>query len=260
MLVSLKTFCALIYHDMRVFRAAFFDRLINAAIWISLNVVVFQYIFSKMGMSTNYGAFMACGNIMSNGLFDIMGNVARFVSDIEGDKTIGYELTLPLPHWLVMFRIAISNALQAMSVGIFILPLAKIFLWNQLLFTNTSWAKFALIFIIAHLLYGYFSLCIASYMKNLWGIENIWTRVIFPLWWLGGFQFSWKTLFGISPQFAYISLLNPLTMCFEGMRGAVLGQEEYLPFWGCFFALVVWTVIVGYIGTKRMMKRLDCVI
>ena len=259
MMISFKTFCVLIRRDITIFKNQYRDRLINAAIWVCLNIVVFQYVFAKMGMDAAYGAFMVCGNIISNGLFDIMGNVARFISDLEGDKAISYDLTLPLPHWLVLNRIALTSALQAMVVAVWIIPLAKIILGDAFSFAQTSWLKVGLIFVIVHLLYGYFSLIIASFMRNLWDIDNIWCRVIFPLWWLGGFQFSWKNLHDAAPLLSYFALVNPLVMCFEGIRAAFLGQEGYISFWICFFTLVVWTFIVAYIGTRRMMHRLDCV-
>ncbi len=259
MMTSLKTFYALIKRDMKVFRWVFFDRLINACIWVIINGFISQYIFSKMGMQSGYGSFMACGIIISNGIFDILGNTSRLISDIEGDRTIDYYLTLPLPHWLGITRIALVNAFQSMCVSIAMFPLAKLLLGSNFSLSSIVWIKFFTIFIVAHLFYGYSSLVIASYMQNLWGIENIWSRFIYPVWVVGGFQFSWKTLHSVAPTFSYFNLFNPLVMCFEGFRGAVFGQEGYVSFWICFLSLVGWTIIFGYIGTKRMMRRLDCV-
>ena len=193
------------------------------------------------------------------GLFEVMGNVARFVSDLQGDKTISYDLTLPLPHWMIMVRIAVTSALQFIAVAILIIPMAKILLWNQFSFEHVSWFKVSVLFLIVHIFYGYLALCIASYMKNLWSLDNIWCRIIFPFWWLGGFQFNWETLHAVSPMIAYVNLANPLTLCFEGIRSAMLGQEGYVSFWLCCLGLIIWTIIVAYVGTRKMMRRLDCV-
>ena len=92
---------------------------------------------------------MACGIIISSGIFDILGNTSRLISDVEGDKTIGYDLTLPLPHWVGITRIAISNALQSMMVSILIFPCAKLLLWDHFPLTSVSWIKFFMIFIIS---------------------------------------------------------------------------------------------------------------
>ncbi len=259
MMLSLRTFYALIARDMRVFKSVYMSRLINAMIIVILETTVFQYIMPSMGVVVGYGALMVAGCVATNGLFDILGNSSRLVSDIEGDKTIGYDLTLPLPHSLVMLRLAVTNALQSMAICIWILPVSKLLMGSGLSFEQTVWYKVVALFLIAHIFYGFLALFVATCLKNLWGVEHIWVRFIFPFWWLGGFSFTWKTLQGISPMAAYVGLLNPLTMCFEGMRGAILGQEGYLPFWFCFLTLVLWTVVIGYVGTKRMMRRLDCV-
>ena len=187
-----------------------------------------------------------------------MENVSRLIASLESDYAITYDLTLPLPHWLIFTRMAISNALQAMSIGCLILPISKLLLWNSFDISHVSWLGFVLLFIVGHLFYGFFSLWLASIVKNMHAIGNIWMRVVFPLWWLGGYQFSWAMLHKIAPVIAYGALLNPVTYCFDGMRSALLGQSEYISWGYCVLALLIFTLVVGYIGTKKMMRRLDC--
>ncbi len=257
-ILSIRTCLRLIWRDMAVFRPGFIDRLINGALWAGITIVVFQYI--GFGDSAVYlGVFMACANAVSWGFFEVMENVARLISDLQGERSISYALTLPLPQWMVFFRIAISNALQAMAIAIFILPMAKLLLWNTFSLEHFSLFKFLLIFILAHLFYGFFSLWLASMVKSLEAIGDIWMRVVFPLWFLGGYQFTWATFVQKSPILAYLNLaLNPLVYCMEGVRAAVMGQEGYLPFWWCCAALVFFTTLVGAVGTVRMKRRLDC--
>ena len=258
MILSIKTCFALICRDMMIFREGFVDRCINGLIWVVLNTLVFQYIFIQMGMAVDYGPFMVCANIMSWGFFEVMENVSRLISDLQSDSSLTYDMTLPLPHWLIFTRMALSNALQAMSIGFFILPVSKLILWHEFNLSQVSWCGFILIFIIGHIFYGFFSLWLASMVKNMHAIGNIWTRVVFPLWWLGGYQFSWKTLRTFSPIVANIALCNPITYCFEGIRAVILGQDGYIGWGYCFMVLTAFTVAVGYIGTKKMMRRLDC--
>ncbi len=257
MILSIRTCARLIWRDMSVFWPSFPDRLLNGALWAGITIVVFQYI--GFGDAVNLGLFMACANAVSWGFFEVMENVARLIADLQGEKSISYALTLPLPQWMVFVRIAISNALQAMAIAIFILPMAKILLWNNFDISHAAWGKFALIFVLAHIFYGFFSLWLASMVRSLESIGDIWMRVVFPLWFLGGYQFTWYTFVAKSPKLAYASLIvNPLVYCFEGVRAAVIGQEGYLPFWGCCAALIGFTMLVGTIGTLRMKRRLDC--
>ncbi len=258
MLLSINTCLNLVRRDMHVFWPTFLDRFINGTIWVVLTVVIFQYVFPQMGMSEDYAVFMACANTMSWGFFEVMGNVATLVGDLTGPKSIEYDLTLPLPQWMVFVRMAISNALQAMVIALFILPISKIVLWKQFSLAHFSFMKFTGIFIVGNLFYGFFSLWLASMTKNLEHINNVWMRVVFPLWWIGGYQFSWGTMYKMSPVMAKVTLLNPLVYAFEGVRGSVLGQSDYISFGYCVAALIFGSIITGYIGTKKMMQRLDC--
>ncbi len=256
-LLSLRTCIRLIWRDMVVFLPGFNGRLINGALWAGITIIVFQYIgFGDASISL--GLFMACANAISWGFFEVMENVSRLISDLQGERSITYALTLPLPQWMVFFRIAISNALQGMAIAIFILPMAKVLLWNNFCLDQMCLYKFLIIFVLSHLFYGFFSLWLASMVKNLEAIGDVWMRVVFPLWFLGGYQFTWASFVAKSPALAYLNLLNPLLYCMEGVRAAVMGQEGYLPFWWCCAALVFFTTLVGTVGTIKMKQKLDC--
>jgi ABC-type polysaccharide/polyol phosphate export permease len=84
-------------------------------------------------------------------------------------------------------------------------------------------------------------------------------RFIFPLWYLGGFQFSWKIFYKVSPSFAYLNLANPMTYVMEAMRGAILGQEDYIAFWYCMLALLFFSTICWFFALKKLKNRLDFV-
>ena len=256
-LLSLRTCVRLIWRDMAVFLPGFGGRLINGALWAGITIIVFQYI-GFGDASVSLGLFMACANAVSWGFFEVMENIARLTTDLQGERSISYALTLPLPQWMVFFRIAISNALQGMAIAIFILPMAKILLWNNFCLEQMCLYKFLIIFVLAHLFYGFFSLWLASMVKNLEAIGDVWMRVVFPLWFLGGYQFTWASFVAKSPALAYLNLLNPLLYCMEGVRAAVMGQEGYLPFWWCCAALVFFTTLVGAVGTIKMKQKLDC--
>lgn len=257
MLKTMGTFCALVQRDMVVFRSSYFDRCINAMIWGSLVVIVFQHIMPAAGLA-NHGLFIAVSGIASWGLFEVNEKVARFVADLDGDRAITYYLTLPIPQWAVFVRLAVSNALQAMSVAILLLPFFKLILGSVLSFSNASWLKFVIIFILSNLFFGFFSLSIMTRVQRLDQMGKVWYRNVMPLWWLGCFQFSWAMLYSVVPNLALLNLLNPLVYIMEGMRASILGQTGYLPFWNCCAALSLSIVIVAFIGVYGLRKKLDC--
>lgn len=256
-LAVLQTFFALVKRDIAVFLPTWKDRFVNAIIWCVLTLLVFEHIMPTVGLK-GFGVFMAVGTAASWGFFEVTENIARFVSDLEGDRSISYYLTLPMPQWAVFTRLAITNAIQAISISIMFLPISKILLWNQFSFAKMSLIKFSIIFLIIHLFYGFFSLFLAVRVQTLEKMGDVWMRIVYPLWWLGCFQFSWSTLHQLSPRIAYINLFNPLVYIMEGIRSSILGQEGFMPFWYCVGALLFFTGLIGFVGTKQLMRRLDC--
>jgi len=117
----------------------------------------------------------------------------------------------------------------------------------------------ACIFICAQLFYGTWILFIASIPAA--SIEELSIKhyqYVQPFFWTGGYYFTWHLLYTKSHFFAYLLLTNPLIYATEGMRAAVMGQEGSLPFWGCCAALLGFTVVIGFIAVRRMMKKVDC--
>ena len=82
-------------------------------------------------------------------------------------------------------------------------------------------------------------------------------RFVYPLWFLGGFQYSWQVLYDFSPLFAYVSLLNPVLYVMEGTRAAILGQEGSLNFWLCILMLIFFTLLCGWHALKQLKRQLD---
>jgi ABC-type polysaccharide/polyol phosphate export permease len=144
-------------------------------------------------------------------------------------------------------------------VSVSVLICSKLTMWQVFDLTNLSLFKYAIIFVISHIFIGFFALLIAAYTPNMSYFENVWSRVIFPMWFLGGYQFNWFTLYKQLPVLAYLNLLNPLTYILEGNRVAFLGQAGYLNFWVCCLMLIFFLFMAAYFGVRKFMIRLDCV-
>jgi len=252
-------FKQLLITDLTIFRQVIVDKLVNSSIWIAVTLIVMGYLLPELGTGVGYGSFMVAGSCASIGLFEVFPSVMELVSDFEGERVIDYYLTLPIPSWLVLLRSMIYYAFGAFCLGLLVLPLGKILLWSRFDLSRMSTIKYVLMFMVTSSFYGSFTLFIASLVKSMMKIGNVWMRFIFPLWFLGGYQFSWYILKGLSPQVAYINLLNPITYIMDGMRAAILGQEGYLNFWLCLGVVICFTQVLGFIGITRLKKRLDFV-
>ncbi len=252
-----KLFWELIITDFTLTKQKVSQTLINTIIWVTSITLVTSYVLPQLGIDRGYGNMILISSIMSCGVFEIFGNTSIMVSDLDGDRTISYLLTLPLPGWALLVEKAVSFAIHSALLTIMILPLGKFILGNQLLLSNVKPFHFLAAFITLHLFCGFFALVAIAYTKSMQNILHVWTRLLFPLWYFGGAQFNWHTLKGISPWLAHLSLLNPLVYPNEAMKEATLGAGNYLPFWPCIGMTVLFSVLFLVIAHKKMQKRLD---
>lgn len=256
----LQTLKYLFLRSIKITTPGLKDKMINSLIWSTLNIAIFTYIMPSMGLDKNIGTFMVATMPTSCAFFTTINSLYALLTDISGEgSNLTYELILPVPQWLVFTKYAFENMFQALAVSIMIIPIGKILLWHSFSLQYFSFSKFYFLLLIASIFFGFFSIFVTSITKDVYsGFDNIWIRVIFPMWFLGGFQFSWKTLYSISPIIAYINLLNPLVYALEGGRAAALSPELSLPYWYCIGALLLFSCLFGYIGIQNLKKRLDC--
>lgn len=255
----LKLFWQLLKADLLVFKQTIIGETINTFVWVFSTLVVATYIFPQLGMTKAYGAFYAVGIIASCSFWTIWESVSIFIADIQGDSTISYPLTLPLPSWLVVVKFASRYSIRAAIFSAMILPLCKLLLLDRLDLSNLSYFKFVAIFLVINFFIGFFSIFVSSIVKDMNHINQVGIRILFPMWFFGGTQFSWETIYSLSPRLAYMIFLNPLLYASEGIHAAVLGQKGYIPFWICIVMLWIFTIISGWLGIAKLKKRLDFV-
>ena len=249
-------FCRLVATNLIIARQHIADQVINLYIWACCTLVIMGYIMQSFGLASNYGCFQFASIVGAVGLFEIYNAAARMIMDIDSDRTISYYLTLPARPAVVLLSMACSYALIGMLLTVIILPLGKIIFYNQLMLTQVSWFKFVVIAGLANIFFGIFSIAVTAHVGTITKMRNIWSRFIWPLWFLGCYQFSWKALYALSAPFAYVVLCNPITFITEGVRAALLGQADFLP-WElccvaiCFFIGVCWSY--AYYKMKRLL-------
>lgn len=258
--VSLQTFWALFYKEIMVFKTDYWRIVINGFSWTTTMLFSFCFFLPKLGMPEGYGLFMLPGMLAGLSSFDIIGNTTSLIGDVTGEKSIDYDLLLPVPQWLVFLKIACVYAYRSFVISCAILPFGMAFLYLAVgqVFNDIAPFKTLLLLILINLFFGIVGLFAASFMQRISDVRNIWMRVVFPLWWIGGFSYSWQTTYSVFPSLGYIMLLNPFIYINEGIRAAMLGQEQFLNFWICFVVLLITTFILGYVGITKFLKRLDC--
>lgn len=254
-----STFLWLIWRDVRVLGKNFMNSVIDATLLPAGILFVSGYIMPALGVPIDYGSFMLAGVAAVMCLNSTGTDAGNLVSDLEGQKSVSYELSLPLPSWLVCVKMALVYTIKAILLNIAIFPIGVLLLWNKIDLSAVSLSKFLLIYVVANLMYGFFSLFISLVMKNQESYGRFWIRWGFLLFTTGAFQFSWKLMAVSVPFFAWLSLLNPLVYPFEGMRAALLGQPGFLNYWICLAMIISFTLLFAILALWRFKKRLDCI-
>ncbi len=264
MLKKIKSYASVVWQliiaDLTAYSSSrYINELIDSFFWTATTLVVSGKLLSSFGMKPGFGIFVATGVPVSRCLFQIYPRATAIIIDLMSNKAITYDLSLPIPSWLAIFRIALSSFVRSMLLSIPALPFGLIFTWDEFNFATFSFFKFSLILCLSGILCSVFGLIIASMVTNTDELSSTWNRIIFPMWLLGGFQFSWATVNLKVPWLGFVSLFNPIIYAMEGMRAATLGQEGYISFWLCVGVLTAFSIIFGYVGVRRMLKRLDSV-
>ena len=255
-----KTFLAVLHKDITIFNKRWIHRSIDALVWTLSVIFVAHYIMPLFGVvDKQYGTFCLIGNLAVWGLLEMLTSIAMFLGDLQGEKTITYYISLPLPSHLLFIEQAMASCYRSMASSILILPLGKLILGDNLILSNIHWPRFILAFFIINLFYGFFTIFVASYVSDLSALTMVRSRIMFPLWFLGGFQFPWKMLHSVCPTMAYMNLCNPVIYVMESIRSTALPAEQFLPFWNCIGMLILFSVASGYFGIRKLKKRLDCI-
>lgn len=254
---QLRVAGSLFITDCKSLRATLLDKIINISSWVIITIFVNGYLLPQMGIAANYGLITFGGVLAVAGMFEVYGIVAQLIADLLHEKIIYYYATLPLSANLLFIRMIAFNSCLSGFLTLCVLPLGKLLLWNDLDLLSFNWPYFVVAVIIANIFYGAFSLFTASFVYGFHQLGNVWSRFMFPLWFLGGFMFPWKILYQTVPAFAYLDLLNPLIYISEIYRIVLLGQEGYLNFWLCVCMVSIFTILCGWIGIKRFKKRCD---
>jgi len=249
----------LMKRDLIIFLRDYKGYLFNVFIWIVFDIGVFAYLMPYFGLSTNFGTFILAGIVASLGMFEAMHSATLFVDDLDNDKQITYDLTLPISSNLIFVQRALLYTCRMILLSVFVVPASKILFWYKIDLSQFSFIKFILMFFVFNIMYGFFGLWMVSFIKEMESVRDIWSRIIFPLWFLGGYQFSWHAMYSVLHILGYLALLNPVTYIMESSRAAIMGQQGFLNFWICLGMTSFFAAIFGIRGICLLRKRLDCV-
>lgn len=258
-LIMYRTFFWLLWKDIRVLYQDLVNNILDAVMLPIGITFINGYVLPSLGMPENFGIFASIGIVVGM----LMNSGSTFsndlMMDLEGDKSIFYEISLPLPYYLVYIKYALGYAVKAMLVNVLILPISVLLMLGKVVFSEISLSKLLIAYVSSGLFFGFFCLMVAISIKNITDLGRFWIRWGWQLYYVAGCLFSWMIMYKAVPIFAVINLLNPIVYNIEAMRAAFLGQSGYLPFWPCIVLIWVFTIVFMFVGLSKFKKRLDCI-
>lgn len=254
-----QLFKLLVQVDLLETRANYLGRVIDMLIYYGLSVVIAAYFMPYLGMNAQFGLFTAATLCCDAALYEGYPFIAKMIMDFGGDQRISYDLTLPIPTWMIFAKQWTALVISSLGVGCVLIPFTMLLIPRHIDFGQLSMVKLLLIMVVNTVFFGGFNLFVASLVRRTANIDMVWTRIFCPLSFLGGMQFSWQAVYSVSKPLSYLALLNPFVYVFEGSRAAVMGQSGSLPFWHCVGVLVVCSLLFGSWGIARLKKQRDCV-
>ncbi len=263
MTTSYKQYFTIFKHllitDLVIYKEVFMTKFIDYVIQISILNTITAYIMPAFGLAQSYGLFEFAGLVAVIGMWEIYPDVAQLLMDLESNDHTAYQLTLPLPACLLWLKTATFITIKSISISLLTLPIGKIILWNKFDIFAINPIKLVTIITLSSIFYSVLTLWAVSNIKHMGLLGKLWNRYLFPMWFLGCFQFSWHVLHKIFPKLSYFVLLNPITFTTEASRAAIIGQTGFLPFWYCIVALVGFITILWWHTIRQLKKRLDFV-
>jgi hypothetical protein len=256
---SLKTASWLLWCDIKILLKDWHNNVLDSLFWPLVLILSNGYVLPSMGMPASYGAFITVSMVVIMASFTAWSAANVLAADLESNRAIGYEITLPLPYWLVFGKTAVHFGVKAAIFNLIALLVGKLVLLDGFSFAQFSLGKFVFTYLLSCLFFGTFALWAALLAGNVSRFMHLELRIAGPLFFICGHSFSWYTLHTISPIMGKLMLLTPWIYAYEGLRSAILGPHEYLNYWICCSMLLFFTVLYGSWGLRLFKKQLDCV-
>jgi hypothetical protein len=252
-------FFQLVKAELKAYKPMAFSETIDLLVWVSVLTVINGLILPALHVPREFLLISFSGTIASAVSFKSYPNISNLVSDIHGDQTINQRLILPISPWLVFLAMVVSTFIITLWTALWALPLGVPFMGHLMDFSGISLWRFLVIMLASAWFFSALPLLMTSVVPESRMIGRVWMRFLFPLWFFGGFSFTWEKFYEAIPWLAVVDLLNPYLYMMEGVRVALLGPEGNLPFWLNVFMLLILSALCFFLGVKRLRKQMDIV-
>lgn len=250
-------FCALISRDIKWVKQNFITTMLDCLGPLITQIITFGYLFPLFGMLASMVGAVYLGSILN--LFVQLGYalVLKIAFDLNANRFIDYHLTLPLPKKWLFASYIISHMIETAIVTIPLIFGGIVCLQQYIPLANINLLGFCAIFFAMLAFLSTFFFMLGYSFKLSWILDNIWPRILVPMWLFSAGLVPFKKVFAWWPNLGYVFLISPITYIAEGLRSTLIGGSDYIAWHYCVVPLACWTVINLMLLTNRIYKRLD---
>lgn len=254
---NFSIFCALIKRDIKVFSSELIDTIIDGIVLIFTEVLLFGHFLPLMGMPAADIAAMYVGSVVFV-LFFLGENLSiRHVFDLKHERFIDYHLLLPISRPWLFAHYIISFIIEAFLISSFLLLFGLMLLGNKFAIVELHWIGLAIIYFLSLIFFGIFFLLLSFISGFEWFMDNVWPRILSPLYAFGCTVFTWNKVNELSPWLGKLCLLNPLTYVSEGLRAALIGGSEFISLKICITMTIFFIALFSCYLAYSIYKQLD---
>jgi len=249
-------FSLLFRRDMRILSGQIVSNSINSLVIVFLQIVMLGYFLPAQGLDTEFIFPLFLGNMFISFFSVGFQYSMQMTFDLSGAQLFAYHYSIVnarlwvlLAYFLGVFiRLAIFSTIICVVGVIFLHYTAEITIQLPYLLViyTLSLAFFSLLFLATGI--GFTP---EDHMDNLW------PRLFIFLLTFGSVTYTWKRINSLSPLLSKLFLLNPVTYCTEGMRGAFLGTTNYISPIACISVLLIAIGVLSLLVSIALRKRID---
>lgn len=252
-----QTFFVLAHRDLRLIAQGIKGRLIDGCIIVFLQTLAIGQFLPLLGMPVSMIAPLYIGTITQVVFSTSFAVAFRHVYDIEKVRFFRYQMSLPIPKTLLFAEYIFSFMLEIFSILIPVFCLGTLLLGSYFPLDQMRMLPSIGMFVLMVFFYSLVFIYLAYSLNYFWFLDNVWVRRLGPMFLLGCTFFTWKQAYNFSPFFGKLFLLSPVTYTHEGMRAALLGQENYLPLWICVTVIITLSAVLIFLLQRAINRRLD---
>jgi ABC-2 type transport system permease protein len=224
-----------------------------------LLVFVFTYVFPTIGQGFTAAGGVSFTDVLVPGvvaitvlLKGIQSVALPLVQDFGYTREIEDRVMAPLPVWGVAVEKIVAGALQGQVAALIVLPVALL-LPAEPVTLAIDWPLLLALAVLAPLASSALGLVLGTYVEPK-TVPLMFSLVIIPVTFLGAVYYPWTALRAI-PWLQLVTLVNPLVYIAEGFRLALTPQIPTMPEAAILAALLLITLVLGWLGVRGFERR-----